>query len=129
MGARRWVALPLVVASIVVCCRSAPIRNVLDEPFDGRRVATLEDRTRVVVRAGVVGGWLMEEQAPGEITATYRRRGYEAKVKITYDLEHFSIRYVESRNLSAHGDRVHPTYNQWVEKLAADIRRRAASTL
>lgn len=63
---------------------------------------------------------------PGIIDATLHLRTHVAVVRIDYDRDSFSVKYVRSENLN-HERRpdgtevIHPNFNSWVENLIGDI--------
>jgi hypothetical protein len=73
--------------------------------------------------AALESGWELENDGPGQMQATLRRRSHVAVVTIIYDASGYRIEYKDSTNLDHEGDRIHRSYNRWVRKLDARIRK------
>jgi len=117
--------LILAAASVVLLagCRSAPVRDVINEPVvvTGEKQATLDDVERAIVRAGSALGWRMRPVAPGQMEGTLNLRSHTAIVDITYDTRTYSIKYKDSTNLGYDGRNIHSNYNGWIENLDKGI--------
>jgi hypothetical protein len=71
-------------------------------------------------------GWIPTKVQDGVIDATLNLRTHVAVVRINYDGESFTVKYVRSENLNygRRGDGsevIHPNYNSWVKNLTPDI--------
>jgi hypothetical protein len=58
---------------------------------------------------------------PGVMRATLNLRTHVAVAEITYDAQHFAIRYVDSVNLQYDGTSIHKNYNSWIQNLERAI--------
>ena len=69
--------------------------------------------------------WQISGEKPNEFDATYtrdrRNEHLMAKIHVTYSTKEVSIRYLASEGLSAEGNQIHPTYNNWIGNLKKDI--------
>ena len=70
--------------------------------------------------------WLVMEDTPGRITATYSiRNKHSLTVEIRYSGAQYSVVYLDSSNLNyalgATGPVIHPAYNQQVKALVDAI--------
>lgn len=120
----RVASLALILICVLSACRTlVPVDDVVDRPLaTAPASATSADVGEAIWRAGRKLGWEIEREAPGTLRGVLRIRSHSAAVAITHDMRRFSIRYIESANLRYDGNRIHPNYNVWVERLAAKIR-------
>lgn len=86
--------------------------------------ASLDNVTRTIITASAVKGWKPEIGGAGHIIATRHRSGRLAKVDITYTSESFNIKYLDSDNMKYDGHSISPVYEQWVNELRDEIKRR-----
>ena len=121
--ALRVLVLAAASVALLAGCRSAPVRDVINEPVvvTGQRQATMEDVEKAIVRAGSATGWRMRPVAPGLMEGTLNLRSHTAIVDITYDTRTYSIKYKDSTNLGYDGRNIHSNYNGWIENLDKGI--------
>jgi type IV pilus biogenesis protein CpaD/CtpE len=121
--ALRVLVLAAASVALLAGCRSAPVRDVINEPVvvTGQRQATMEDVEKAIVRAGSALGWRMRPVAPGLMEGTLNLRSHTAIVDITYDTRTYSIKYKDSTNLGYDGKNIHSNYNGWIENLDKGI--------
>jgi len=120
----------LVAALLAAGCAPTMLRNVADAPIvSNKEPLSLDDVRVAITRAGAGLGWIMIEQAPGEIIGTLRLRTHEAIVDVTYDTSTYNIQYVDSANLNYNESKgtIHKNYNGWVQNLDNAIQRELAA--
>jgi hypothetical protein len=71
-------------------------------------------------------GWIPTKVQSGVIDATVYLRSHLAVVRITFDSESFTVRYLRSENLGYDRKRdgsevIHRNYNAWVKNLTRDV--------
>lgn len=115
------IALLLIPAAALGACRTAPIRDRLDQPLFVNGPPSLERSAEAIWRAGRKLGWQVEPVAPGVERGTLRLRSHVAVVRIEHDETRFSVRYEASENLLASDGEIHDRYNAWVDNLVARI--------
>lgn len=134
----------------LAACRSAPMRQVNNIPFNGS--GTMQDRSAQIRRAAAERGWttrLVNLSAGGggsgpwgnsamgatntrqaraipAIEATNNRDGHNVVVTIVYDQSSFSIRYVSSVGLNYDGTMIHTYYNDVIDQLVRQIQQASA---
>ncbi|MBR0663720.1 hypothetical protein GXW71_05050 [Roseomonas hellenica] len=106
-------------------CRLAPIHTVTDGAFRGS--APLPRRGDQIRRAAIRLGWQVQDIRPGLMRATFSARRDQAVVEIAYTRDQFSIRHLESTNLSFDGTQINRAYNGWVQDLERGIVAASAS--
>ena len=122
----------LVAALALAGCAPTPVRNVADAPIVSNKAPlTMEDVRGAITRAGTGLGWIMLEQAPGDIKGTLRLRSHVAVIEITYDTTAYNIQYVESTNLNYDAEKgtIHKNYNGWIQNLDTAIQRELAALM
>ena len=102
-------------------CRLAPIYNVDAAPVPANGSVTLSQVSQAIRSAGAGLGWVTKETGDGEIEATLRLRTHKAVVNITFDLNDYSIEYVDSVDLDYDGTNIHSNYNGWIQNLEGAI--------
>ena len=110
----------LLVVVGIGACTTKPIYTAQGVHF-GSPDAPLSERANQIRRAAAGRGWSVEDVAPGQIRATINLRESHAVVAINFTRTHFSINYVDSRNLEYNGKEIHRSYNGWVQNLEHDI--------
>lgn len=121
MKVHRTLALVALLA-LGAGCRTAPIRDVDHAPLPS---APLDARQQQIERAALMQGWEIQHIAPNLMIATKRRGRHVASTMIEFDRDSYSIRLRNSVALRQTDDRIHKTYNDWVERLEYSIRREA----
>ncbi len=114
--------LSLVFASLLVVftgCRSGVVYNVDKHPIEIKKTATEDNIYKAIKRAGVGLGWIISKTAPGEAKGILNLRSHQAVVKITYNKNDYSIKYLNSMNLNydATKNTIHSNYNGWIQNL------------
>jgi len=120
----RMLVVMTAAVALLVGCRSAPVKDVINEPVvvTGEKQATLQDVEKAIVRAGATLGWRMRSVEPGVMEGVLNVRGkHTAIVDITYDTRTYNIKYRDSSNLDYDGTNIHSNYNLWVETLSHGI--------
>lgn len=89
---------------------------------------SLDEISDAIVRGASKRQWVVEDQGPGKMMATYQNSKHSATVEITYSKTRYTITYHNSNNLlydkgnTASGKvTIHRTYNRWVANLEKDI--------
>ncbi len=88
-------------------------------------VASANVLREAILRAGMVMGWNMTDEAPGVINATLEMRDrHMIATKIQYSASGYSIFYAGSQNMnySAKDGKINKNYNRWVKNLSKAIR-------
>lgn len=109
------------LTALTACGSTQPIRNVEQAPV--AYSLTKEQVNQAIVQAALSRGWLVEENNSSEVVASITVRTHQAKVRIPYSENSYSIQYESSTNLKHRGDVIHRNYNRWVHNLDTDIRR------
>ncbi len=131
MSIIKHVLLLIMLSLVLVACKSTPILNIDNDPFNAKSNITMDEVTAGIKRAGNGLGWRMAEKKPGLIEGTLFLRTHMAKVDITYNTKTYSIHYKDSTNLdhqkssaSYDGQEViHSNYNGWIQNLSNAIRQ------
>ncbi len=90
--------------------------------FDIHDTVTREQVKNAILVACEDRGWVAKEKDNSTISAKLLKKGtYEVYVDIVYDETNYKIEYVNSVNLRAKGNRIHPAYNRWVDFLNKSI--------
>ncbi|AOE50440.1 hypothetical protein [Kangiella sediminilitoris] len=120
----RIIILSLLLAGCLSACNtSRPLTNLNDHNIEylvGQN-KTLDDVRVSILQAGQVLGWEMQQVKPNLIRGTLVLRAHTAVVDIPYNLESYSILYVDSVNLDYDGTNIHRSYPRWVNNLKAKI--------
>jgi len=111
---------------VVASCsgRSQPLYSGLLRPVP--TIAQTLDREeigRVIQRAAVRRGWLVEPMGDNKVRITLNVRKHQAIADITYSSKTFKTTYVKSTNLNYDGKSIHTNYNRWVKNLEMDIEK------
>jgi hypothetical protein len=130
-------AAVLALAAAQAGAQRAPVpivnhENVLVQAPSGRS-ATADDVKKAIVAAASATGrkWVIAEQAPGHLVATYQVRTHTVSTDIRYSASQFSVAYKDSINMkygpgSSGAGVIHPFYNQWVNEFIQAIRTELA---
>jgi hypothetical protein len=113
----------LLLGLLHLACATVPIMDPTTAllPEDPKRTDVTV--ANAIKAAALQTGWELENDGPGQMQATLRRRSHVAVVTIIYDASGYRIEYKDSTNLDHEGDRIHRGYNKWVRKLDARIRK------
>lgn len=107
--------------TVTACSNTQPIHNV-EQATVASSLSQPQVRT-AIVQAATNRGWVIEEESGDEIIAVINVRTHQAKVRIPYSDNDYSIHYESSVNLKQRGSAIHRNYNRWVHNLNNDIRR------
>ena len=90
--------------------------------FDIHETVTREQVKGAILTACEQRGWIAKEKDNSTISAKLLKNGiYEVYIDIVYNETNYKIEYVDSVNLRARGNRIHPAYNRWVDFLNKSI--------
>ena len=115
------------ILSAVGCGGGTGILNMQTPYTTATKDASLDNVARTIITASAYKGWKPEIAGPGHITATRRHAGRAAKVDISYTSNSFNIQYLDSDNMQYTGTSISPVYEQWVEELQDEIKRRLSA--
>ncbi len=115
--------------SVVVCLllsgcfgRIQPLYSVYSHPVpSSANFMSLSEIGDVIELSGINRKWLVEEQYPGLMRLTFRKKTHMAVVEVSFDQSQYSIKYVNSTDLFYNGTNIHRNYNRWVANLERDI--------
>jgi len=83
---------------------------------------TQNNARAVILQATKRRGWKTKEISPKRIEAEYAKgTKYMARVNIFYDVNTYTIEYLDSKNLKYDGQKIHKTYNSLVASLRKEI--------
>src|SRR3569623_820815 len=103
--------------------RDAPLVN----PDPIAVPAGVEDKAilQAVRRALNTRGWIVTDEAPGDVKSTLHLRDHTARIDISWSSGKLRITYVGSENLKYHVEDgkpyIHKNYLGWIENLTHDI--------
>lgn len=116
------------------CKTSIPIQNIDTAPIpQAGKQLTITEIEKAIIDAAIYKRWVVTRVSPGVMHAEVAVRNHMAKVEIKYNLESYSITYLDSYNLDfeeaspdskyahRHVDRIHRNYNKWVTLLNREI--------
>ncbi len=112
------------IVALAIACVGAPPAEVENVSFAGH--GDLTARGRAVIAAAIDNGWTPELIDANVVDATLRVRSHYVKVRIPFDEDRFSIRYVESEGLAESRGKIHRKYNTWVRNLRIKIQQESA---
>lgn len=120
--------LSLVAAlSISSCGGGSDILNMRTSFSTASSGATLDNVGRTIITASSYKGWQPQVAGPGRIIAVRRHGGRSAKVSISYTSNSFTISYIDSDNMHYTGNSISSIYNDWVDELRGEIKRRLSA--
>ncbi|SCA56660.1 conserved hypothetical protein [Candidatus Terasakiella magnetica] len=115
---------------VVVAClilsgcfgRVQPVYSVFSHPVpSSAEFMSLREISEVIELSAMNRKWLVEEQYPGLLKLTFRKKTHVAVIEVTFDQSSYSIKYLNSVDLLYNGSRIHRNYNRWVANLEKDI--------
>ncbi|ASK54034.1 hypothetical protein CEQ48_04425 [Vibrio tarriae] len=109
---------------LVGCGRLQPIMQVENTPIN-YDLQSKQVKSAILL-AATNRGWVVNEVAPGVLSAKLHVRSHFAEVKIPYSTKYYSVLYVQSENLKADDGNIHRNYNRWINNLNVDIQRQLA---
>lgn len=119
------ILLVLAFAGALAACRTAPVYNVENDAFT-TTAPSLDAAAKMIRGAGASLGWQMQDKGPGHIQGNLPIRSHLAVVDINFDVERYSIRYKDSKNLKYDGSTIHTNYNGWIQNLQNAITARSS---
>ena len=119
--------LPVAGLLLLAACRMAPVYTVESAPLSAPEGATITQVTEAIKQAGVGLGWQMKPEKEGQMTGRLSLRTHVAVVDIVYDVEKYSIYYIDSTNLNYDGQSIHTNYNNWIRNLSNAIMVQASA--
>ena len=98
---------------------NAPVSQIANTP-------TLAQVDKAVKDSLIGRDWIPQKISPNSYIGTYKRRDLRAKIQVNFNTSTFNIKHLSSQNLDydSSDETIHPTYNKWIERLEADIRKR-----
>lgn len=98
---------------------NAPVSQIANTP-------TLAQVDKAVKDSLIGRGWIPQKASSNVYFGTYKKGNLMAKIKVTFNTSTFTINHIDSRNLDydSSDESIHPTYNRWIQRLEADIRKR-----
>lgn len=105
----------LVLAALLVACKSEPLRDVVSRIPPGVSGAQVQ----AAIEAGArERRWMLVESTPGHVVARVLvRRRYLAEVDVRYDEREYRISHRYSENLRIGEHRIHQNYVRWISRL------------
>ncbi|MHB8453552.1 MAG: hypothetical protein ACYDDO_02390 [Acidiferrobacterales bacterium] len=130
---RRIVSLMALIPAAVLLLASSPAEARLQRVYNPEPIQVPAGKSLVQVRKAIRKavfdkGWEAKEISPTEMDAKYTKPGrgkeYSAVVTIAYNTKTVRISYKDSKHLDykKSKNRIHPTYNRWVQFLERNIR-------
>lgn len=80
-----------------------------------------------IVNAAQEQRWVVTAEGDGQLSATYHKSDYMAKIAIKYAPTFYTINYTDSKRMRYNGTSIHPTYNKLIKALQANIIRNLKS--
>ncbi|WP_028081072.1 hypothetical protein [Solimonas soli] len=117
----KWMLIALVLLPFAALAR-APVHDA-----DVAVVGQLSTKQvgEAVTRALAGRRWIISNQKGDTLEATQMTRGLMAKIAVSWDTQHISIRYLDSQGLDYEekdGQRtIHGNYNKWIANLERDL--------
>jgi len=65
--------------------------------------------------------WHCNQVTPSSLNCCVDQRTHQARIRIDYTQQCFSIHYLDTHNMNHKGCAVHPKYNKWVKLMEKDI--------
>ena len=98
----------------------------IDQPIRSLKV-TNEQLKIAIVNAAQEQKWSITPEGEGQMSATYHKSDYMAKINIKYAPTFYTINYADSKRMRYRGTSIHPTYNKLIKALQANIIRNLKS--
>ena len=92
----------------------------INQPIRTLKVSNEQMRS-AIVNAALAQQWQVTPEGENELSATYQKSDYMAKVAIRYAPTFYSIDYADSKRMRYDGRTIHPTYNKLIRALQAEI--------
>ena len=98
----------------------------IDQPIRSLKVSS-EQMKSAIVNAAQEQNWVVTPEGDGQLSATYHKSDYMAKIAIKYAPTFYTINYADSTRMRYKGTSIHPTYNKLIKALQANIIRNLKS--
>ncbi len=113
------------VAITIVGCNGHQVKNITDKgvvSYSDKKITT-KDVRNAIIKAGVNKGWAIRDISDGVLKGEITVRQHYAVIEITYSDKTYSIKYIDSSNLSYNPsvNTIHGNYNRWISNLDRDI--------
>ena len=123
MRSRKLLALMFAPLLAMLLMAAAPLVDPM--PLDVPTGLTDKQVEKAVRMGAAKRGWVISAQQKGYAEATLHIRTHVAKVGVTYDTKHVSLKYLDSSNLDyavkKDGPVIHKNYLKWASNLLIDI--------
>ena len=124
LRARALTLLWIPVLLLLSAFRQAPL--VDPPPIAVSSKLELAQVEKAVKQALIKREWMIISDEPGKITASYDRREFTSRIRITYDQRQVQVKYVTSTGLKYEekkdGEKlIHKNYIAWIQNLVTDI--------
>lgn len=117
----RPLTLFLTVSLFIATLYADPILNI-DQPIRTLKV-TNEQLKNAITNAAQEQKWVVTPEGEGQMSATYHKSDYMAKIAIKYAPTFYTINYADSKRMRYKVTSIHPTYNKLIKALQANIIR------
>lgn len=114
----------LLSALFTACFTTRPLVDPMKLALNGRH--SLQEIDSSLRRAASDRGWVLKAAGENAYLAKLQVRSHIAVVKITYDQNMMTVRYVKSDDLDYDGENIHKKYHMWVDRLFASVKQRLA---
>ncbi len=117
------IAVMAVALTFISGCKSLPYAQ---NPIVAVPAGANEAQVRKSIEEGaMVHDWSVKPEGKRSYLAQLKRHNCRVLVRIDYTLSRLSFTYVSSEGLKTAGNnRIHPTYNRWVDNLKNAILKR-----
>ena len=90
-GIYKLFTVALMLALMLVGCRSAPVMNIDSAAIVVDEKHTSKDIKKAIIRAGASLGWNMQPKKNGHIIGTLHLRKHKAVIDVLYNKNNYSI--------------------------------------
>ena len=116
---KKLLLLILTLSLVSTTLFADPILNI-EQPIRTLKV-TSEQMKGAIDKAATAQEWVVTPLGEGQLSATYRKRDYMAKIAIRYSPTFYTINYADSTRMRYTGTTIHPTYNKLIKALQLNI--------
>ena len=92
----------------------------VDQPIRTLKISSAQLQS-AISRAAQTQNWKVKKEREGELSATYHKSDYMAKISIRYAPTYYTINYSDSKRMRYTGTTIHPTYNRLIKALQKNI--------
>ena len=117
----RSLTLLFILSLIANALYAEPLLNI-DQPIRSLKVSS-EQMKNAISNAAKEQQWLVTPEGEGQMSATYKKSDYMARISIKYAPTFYTITYADSKRMRYKGTTIHPTYNKLIKTLQANIIR------